>query len=176
MTDDEFEVFFRSTYPKLVSYGASMSAPFEIAQELAQETLLRAYRRIEDVSALESPYGWCRRVMSNLLIDQYRTRTAERSAVDRLGSISTVERAGAETSDVEPSIANDEWIEIVGSLTMRQRCVATLFYADDLSVADVASELAISTGSVKSTLSQVRHRVGRLLDGTTDHEEARHGH
>jgi RNA polymerase sigma-70 factor (ECF subfamily) len=176
MTDDDYEVFFRSTYPKLVAYGASMSAPLGIAQELAQETLLRAYRRIEEVSGLESPYGWCRRVMSNLLIDQYRSRTAERLAVDRLGSISAVDRAGAQPSDAEPSVANDGWIEIVGSLTMRQRCIATLFYADDLSVAEVATELAISTGSVKSTLSQVRRRVGRLLDGTAAHEGALHEH
>ncbi len=174
MTDDDFEVFFRSTYPKLVGYGASMSAPLEVAQELAQETLLRAYRRIVEVSALESPYGWCRRVMSNLLIDQYRSRTAERSAVDRLGSISAIDRAGAGTSDVEPSVVNDEWFEIVGSLTVRQRCIATLFYGDDMSVADVAAELDISTGSVKSTLSQVRRRVGRLLDETTDHQEVCH--
>jgi DNA-directed RNA polymerase specialized sigma24 family protein len=104
MTDDDYEVFFRSTYPKLVAYGASMSAPLGIAQELAQETLLRAYRRLEEVSGLESPY------------------------------------------------------------------------ADDLSVADVAIELAISTGSVKSTLSQVRRRLGRLLDDTTENEEICHGH
>lgn len=176
MTDDDFEVFFRSTYPRLVGFGASMSAPLEVAQELAQETLLRAYHRLEEVSALDSPSGWCRRVMSNLLIDQYRSRTAERAAVDRLGSISAVDRVGAERADVEPSRAHDEWIEIVGSLTMRQRCIATLFYADDLSVADVAAELAISTGSVKSTLSQVRRRIGRLLDEAADHEEACHEH
>ncbi len=174
MNDDDFEVFFRSTYPKLVGYGASMSAPLEVAQELAQETLLRAYRRIDEVSALESPYGWCRRVMSNLLIDQHRSRTAERSAVDRLGSISAIDRAGAGARDAEPSVADDEWFEIVGSLTVRQRCIATLFYADDMSVADVAAELDISTGSVKSTLSQVRRRVGRLLDETTDHQEVCH--
>ncbi len=176
MTDDDYEVFFRSTYPKLVGYGASMSAPLGIAQELAQETLLRAYRRLEEVSALESPYGWCRRGMSNLLIDQYRSRTAERAAVDRLASISAIDRVGMGTSDPEPSVANDRWFEIVNSLTMRQRCIATLYYADDLSVADVATELAISTGSVKSTLSQVRRRIERLLDETTKNEEACHGH
>ena len=176
MTDDDYEVFFRSTFPNLVAYGASMSAPLEVAQELAQETLLRAYRRLDEVGALESPYGWCRRVMSNLLIDQYRSRTAESAAVDRLGSISAIDRAGTATSDSVPGVAHDGWIEIIGSLTMRQRCIATLFYADDLSVADVACELAISTGSVKSTLSQVRRRVGRLLDETTDQNEASHGH
>ena len=171
MTDDDYEVFFRSTYPKLVAYGASMSAPLETAKELAQETLLRAYRRIDEVSALESPYGWCRRVMSNLLIDQYRSRIAERAAVDRLASISAIDRVGMGASDPEPSVALDRWGEIVDSLTMRQRCIATLFYADDLSVADVATELAISTGSVKSTLSQVRRRIGRLLDGATEPEK-----
>jgi RNA polymerase sigma-70 factor (ECF subfamily) len=175
MTDDDYEVFFRSTYPKLVGYGASMSAPLGIAQELAQETLLRAYRRLDEVSALESPYGWCRRVMSNLLIDQYRSRTAERAAVNRLASISAIDRVDMGTSDPESSVANDRWFEIVDSLTMRQRCIATLYYADDLSVADVAAELAISTGSVKSTLSQVRRRLERLLDETTKHEEACHG-
>lgn len=175
MTDDDYEVFFRSAYPKLVAYGASMSAPRGIAQELAQETLLRAYRRMEEVSVLESPDGWCRRVMSNLLIDQYRSRTAERAAVDRLGSISAIDRAGMGTDDPERSVAHDRWTEIIDSLTMRQRCIATLFYVDDLSVADVATELAISTGSVKSTLSQVRRRLGRVLGGTVENKEACHG-
>ncbi len=176
MTDDDYEVFFRSAYPKLVGYGASMSAPLGVAQDLAQETLLRAYRRLEEVSALESPYGWCRRVMSNLLIDQYRSRTAERAAVNRLGSISAIDRVGMGTSDTEPSVATDRWSEIVESLTMRQRSIATLYYADDLSVADVATELAISTGSVKSTLSQVRRRLERVLDETAQNEEPCHGH
>ena len=172
MNDLDYDDFFRNAYPRLVAFGSSMSAPREIAQELAQETLIRAYHRRDELRSFDSPYAWCRRVMSNLLIDQYRSRVAEQAAVDRLGAISAVDRAEP-GGDPAPTVARDRWAEIVESLTMKQRCVATLFYAEDLSVADVATTLGISTGSVKSTLAQVRRRLGRRFDGATDHEEVR---
>ena len=84
MTEGEYDDFFRDTYPKLVGLGLAMSTPRQVAQDLAQETLIRAYEHRARLAELDSPYGWCRRVMSNLLIDQHRTRTSERRAVGRL--------------------------------------------------------------------------------------------
>jgi RNA polymerase sigma-70 factor (ECF subfamily) len=51
---------------------------------------------------------------------------------------------------------------------------ATLYYGDDLSVADVAETTDIATGTVKSALSKDRANLRRRLGGPGEHiEEAR---
>ena len=169
MTDGEYNELFRDVYPRLVALGLAMSTPRQIAQDLAQETMVRAYEHRDRLGDFDAPYAWCRRVMSNLLIDQHRSMTAERTAVGRLARRPVLDRGGdAESALVE---ARDAWADMVAPLTRRQRCVATLFYADDRSVADIADDLGLSVGSVKTTLSRIRRKVGRSLTGTADHEE-----
>jgi RNA polymerase sigma-70 factor (ECF subfamily) len=171
VTDGEYDEFFRDAYPRLVAFGLAMSTPRQVAQDLAQETLIRAYERRDRLVELEAPYGWCRRVMSNLLIDQHRRTTAEQTAIGRLAHRSTIDRGGNGGSG--PVEATDAWADMVAPLTGRQRCVATLFYADDRSVADIADDLGLSVGSVKTTLARIRRKVARHLEGIADHEETR---
>lgn len=169
MTEGEYDDFFRDSYPKLVSLGLAMSTPRHVAQDLAQETLIRAYEHRERLAGLDAPYGWCRRVMSNLLIDQHRSRTAERRAVGRLAH----ELVAAPGHRAESVVDIDGWADMVQPLSKRQRCVATLYYAEDRSVADIAEDLGWSTGSVKTTLARIRRKVSRRLDDIADHEEMR---
>lgn len=166
MTEGEYDDFFRDTYPRLVALGLAMSAPRQVAQELAQETLIRAYEHRARLAELDAPYGWCRRVMSNLLIDQHRTRTAERRAVGRLARESVVVPDHSELVVVG---IDGRWADMVEPLSKRQRCVATLYYADDRSVADIADDLGWSVGSVKTTLARIRRKVSQRL-GDNDHQ------
>lgn len=171
MTDGEYDAFFRDAYPRLVALGLAMSTPRQVAQDLAQETLIRAYEHRDRLRDLDAPYGWCRRVMSNLLIDQHRTMTAERTAIARLARRSAIARGSdAESGPVE---TKEAWADMVAPLTGRQRCIATLFYADDRSVAEIADDLGLSVGSVKTTLARIRGKVARHLSNTADHEEMR---
>lgn len=170
MTDSEFDEFFRDAYPRLVAFGLAMSTPLHVAQELAQETMLRANGHRDRLSEFDMPYGWCRRVMSNLLIDQHRTRTAEQTAIDRLARSPVTNRIGG-TSDSDPTESDDAWAAMVAPLTWQQRCIATLYYGEDRSVADIADDLGLSTGSVKTTLARIRRKVARQLDMTADNEE-----
>jgi RNA polymerase sigma-70 factor (ECF subfamily) len=171
VTEGEYDDLFRDVYPKLVGLGLAMSTPRQVAQDLAQETLIRAYAHRDRLADLDSPYGWCRRVMSNLLIDQHRRGTAERRAVGRLAH----ERVVVPDLDVE-SVGADvdgSWAQLIEPLSQRQRCVATLYYAEDRSVAEIADDLGWSVGSVKTTLARVRRNVSRRLRDHDDNEEVR---
>ncbi|MGA9276977.1 RNA polymerase sigma factor [Ilumatobacter sp.] len=169
MTDEDYDDLFRSAYPRLVAMGLAMSTERHVAQELAQETLLRAHRHRDELAAYDSPLAWCRRVMGNLLIDQHRKRTAERSAVERAQS-------RAETDPVHPSGSTDpelfavssRWSDLVASLSPQQRLAATLYYAEDQSVATIAETMEIATGTVKSALSKARRNLRRVVDGPLD--------
>jgi RNA polymerase sigma-70 factor (ECF subfamily) len=152
VTTRRFDEVFVEEYPKLVALGASMSGDREIARELAQETMLRAHQRWDEVAGYDVPGAWLRRVMSNLLIDHHRSVTSERRAIERLAAAAPVE--GIETSP-------DDWGHLMAALTPQQRLMATLYYADDLSVEEIADTVGISIGGVKSTLSKVRRRLRR---------------
>lgn len=158
----DFEAMFRDLFPRLVSLGALMTGRRDVAHDLAQETLLRAHRRWDEVSTYDSPAAWCRRVMVNLVIDHQRSVASERRALERLASAPDVDAAA-------PALA--DWSRLVADLPERQREVVTLYYADDRSVDEIAGLLDVSAGTVKTTLFKARRSLARHLD----HEGDRHG-
>ncbi len=163
MTDDEYDDLFRTAYPRLVAMGLAMSTSRHVSQELAQETLLRAHHHRDDLASYDAPMAWCRRVMGNLLIDHHRSRTSEAAAVERLGHRAAT-RSDA-TPDPASLVASARWEDLTRSLTPQQRVVATLYYGEDHSVAEIAETMDLTTGTVKSALAKARANLRRRLGG-----------
>jgi RNA polymerase sigma-70 factor, ECF subfamily len=147
-----FEECYREHYPRLVALGVAMTGDPDRARELAQETFVRLHDNWEQIRGYDRPGAWLRRVMSNLLIDEQRSRNAERRAVRRLAG-------RARHPEHESPLGAEGWWELVASLPARQRLIVTLFYGEDLTVADVATELDIAPGTVKSALSKARQSL-----------------
>lgn len=157
----DFEAVFRDVWPRLVSLGTLRTGRTDIARELAQETMLRAHARWDELATYDAPAAWCHTVMTNLLIDHHRSATSERRAVDRLGERATGERA-PDLGGATPAL--DRWNELVAPLPDQQRTVVTLFYADDLSVGQIATLLGMTRGAVKAALFKARRTLRRHLD------------
>lgn len=163
-----FDELFRSEYPALVALAVTSSTHPTVAHELAQEALLRAHRDWDRLATYDNPSAWLRRVMTNLVIDHHRHRRVERAATPRV-------RAAAEAAQVQQdgeldpgiSIDSPRWEDLIEPLSPRQRMIATLYYAEDRSVGEIADVVGISTGTVKSTLSKVRRTLRRTLDNDT---------
>ena len=79
--------FCAEEFPRLAGALSLYLGDRAIAEELAQEALLKACRRWERVSQLESPGGWTWRVARNLAKSHLRRRRAERRARARLGGV-----------------------------------------------------------------------------------------
>lgn len=156
---DDFEQLFRDSYPRLVALGTSMSGDREVGRDLAQETMLRAHDRWDELQDYDAPGAWLRRVMHNLLIDHHRSSVSERSALQRLK-----ERPVGEHDPSEG--AAEQWMTLMRSLSSEQRVVATLYYAEDLSVGTIAAVLDMSEGAVKSNLFKVRRRLRTRVTGS----------
>jgi RNA polymerase sigma-70 factor (ECF subfamily) len=154
--ETEFEALFREVFPRLVSLGALKTGRVDVARDLAQETMARAHARWDELSTYDAPAAWCRTVMVNLLIDHHRSRAAEQRAVDRLA---VAPEQGAPTT---PSL--DEWTELVAPLPDHQRTIVTLYYADDLTVGQIAQLLDTSRGAIKASLFKARRTLRRRLD------------
>ena len=153
----DFDDFYRAELPRLVTLARALCGG-ALADDVAQEAMLAAYRRWRDVGALEHPEAWARRTCSNLAVSQYRRRVVELRALTRLS-------ARPQLPPMRPG--DDAFWAAVRELPRRQAQAAALRYLYDLDVAEIARTLAITEGSVKQHLSRARARL--VLDlGLTD--------
>jgi RNA polymerase sigma-70 factor, ECF subfamily len=159
--ESDFEQLFRSQFERLVALGVAMTGNMEIARDLAQETMARAFRHWDTVSAADSREAWLRRVMTNLLIDRARRSRVESSATQRLAARPP---GSAEQAPVS------RMAELLRVLPERQRAVVVLYYVDDLPISGIADTLGIATGTVKALLWKARRTLERHLV-----TEVRHG-
>jgi RNA polymerase sigma-70 factor (ECF subfamily) len=156
-----FERFFLDEHAKLVALGLAWTGNAEVARELAQEALARAYRSWDRVEQLDIPGAWLRRVMINLLIDDRRSDQRDAELARRLAQ-------PAWTPDVDMLDDHERWWQAVRALPDRERAAVTLHYLDDLSIAEVAGVLEVTPGTVKASLSHARDKLRAALSDRED--------
>ncbi len=159
----DFDDFYRAELPRLVVLARALCGA-AVADDVAQEAMLAAYRRWRHVGELEQPEAWVRRACSNMAVSQYRRRLVELRAVTRLAG-----RPQTQLSPLEPP--DDAFWAAVRRLPKRQAQAAALRYLYELDVADIARTLAITEGSVKQHLSRARARLVRELHLTDESEQ-----
>ena len=139
-----------------------------VAEEVAQETLVRVWERWATVRSLPSREAWAWRVALNLTASRFRRHAAERRANARL-----VGRRGAAAS-WGPDPADGLAVRAaVGGLPERQRAVVVLRFYADLPVATVAEVLGCAPGTVKSlthkAVAGLRSRLGDVVEEVVEH-------
>lgn len=156
-----FDDFYVSELPRLVALARGLCGS-AIAEDVAQEAMLVAYRRWREVGDLERPDLWVRRTCANLAVSQFRRRVTEVRAAARL--------AGRRTPLHGLSEPTEEFWKAVRQLPRRQAQAAALRFVYDLSIADIAVTLACSEGTVKQHLSRARKALATNLGLTSEVE------
>jgi RNA polymerase sigma-70 factor (ECF subfamily) len=139
--DIELEVFCREQWGRLVGSLQLYVGDRELAEELAQETLVRAVQHWEDVAQADSPSAWAHRVAFNLAKSQFRRRLAQRRARSRAGVIALPEPDLASAVAVRAAVAG---------LPEAQRSALVLRYFADLPLRQVATVMNCPENTVKS--------------------------
>lgn len=147
-TDRDFADFCARAHPRLVGALAHQLSDRWLAEELAQEALVRACDRWSQVRQLRDPTGWAFRVAVNLSRSQFRRRRAERRARQRHGPGTAVH--------VDPDTADRLTVTAaLRELTDRQREMVVLRYFLRLTV----EETAILTGATPGAVRALTHRA-----------------
>lgn len=161
---DAASVFCAAYYDRLAGGLALYLGDRAVAEELAQEALLRAFARWEHVETLASPEAWTWRVAMNLANSVFRRRDAERRARQRLGPAPEV---GDEDHAAPLAVR-----EAVAGLPKPQRMVLVLRFYLDLSVAETAARMASTDDAVRSLTKRAVAALGDVLDL----DQTREGH
>ena len=163
--DNAYNAFFRREYPVMVSLGVALTGDRELARDIAQESMLRAYSHWSQIVVLDRPGAWCRQVAINLVRDGWRRRRTEEAAMGRLRR----ERVHAVPAPRSPS---DQFWAAVRALPVRQREAIALYYLADRSIGEIAATLGIAEGTVKGVLFDARRTLATRLGVREDWEES----
>jgi RNA polymerase sigma-70 factor, ECF subfamily len=158
-----FDGFFLVEFPRMVAFATVLVGDRAVAEDLAQEAMLRAFRNWETVSGYDRPGAWVRRVTANLASSSRRRRGIETRALER------VERPGATTDAVDADGAERFWA-LVRALPTRQREAVALHYLEDWSVRQIADFLGCAESTAKAHLQKARRRLAAQLEATMDED------
>jgi len=155
----EFERFVTAAWPRLRWSAYLLCGDHHLAEDLTQTALARTYAAWKRIQR-DDPTAYARKVLVNLNIDRVRRRrfleVAEEHAPERAvdNGSGHVER-------------REELVTLLQALGDRERAVVVLRHYYDLPEAQVADELGIPRGTVKSTLARALSKL-RASAGTVD--------
>jgi RNA polymerase sigma-70 factor (ECF subfamily) len=154
MGHEGFADFYRAELPGLVALARGLCGSV-VADDIAQEAMLAAYRRWPEVEGFDQPQAWVRRTCANMAISSFRRHMTEVRALARL----SVRPASAPLDED----AEEFWVAVRG-LPRRQAQCAALRYVYEMGGAEIARTLSISEGSVKVHLARARTALAARLD------------
>ena len=148
--DDNFTSFVQGQGRRLVHLAELLTGDRQIAEDLVQEVLARAYPRWQRL-ARDDPYAYLRRALINARTDQWRRRLPV-----------PVERPPEDIVVPDHAVAiaeRDAVLRVLRDLTTRERGVVAMRYYEDLTESQTAKALGISVGTVKSTTSRALRKL-----------------
>ena len=145
--------------PRLRRYARALTRNGERADDLVQDTLLRALDKAQLWKPGTDLRAWLFTIMHNQYVNAVRRAMREDGAVD----IEQMSSSLAATTDPTGSRQLYELDRALGFLPQEQRAVILLVGLEGMSYETAAEVLSIPIGTVRSRLSRGRDALRRLL-------------
>ena len=144
--------------PRLRRYARALVNDRTAADDLVQDTLERAWTRIQQFRAGTDLRAWMFSIMHNVHLNQVRSR---RDAVSFDEQAHDLPQRATQSDALEMR----DMDRAMQALPVEQREVLLLVALEDLSYEEVAKTLDIPLGTVMSRLSRARERLRSLTNG-----------
>jgi RNA polymerase sigma-70 factor (ECF subfamily) len=158
-----FDALVEHLRPALVARLHAIVRDAAAAEDLLQETLLRAWTRAEQWDGRGSVAAWLGRIATNLALNHLRTVRRRRETPlgpeDEAGPAPDAWAQDARTSPerrAEDADTSRRLRSLITGLPSDKREALTLACVEDLSIAEIADRLDIPEGTVKSRLYHAR--------------------
>lgn len=156
--DSAFERFFEAESERLLRFGFFLTSDWDVAADLAQDTLARVYRHWGRIRGTD-PGPYARKTLVNLWRNARRRRLREGRR-----STSGPEVSAGHAGGVVEALRVAEALQ---RLSRVQRAAVVLRYYEDRPVAEIARVLGRPEGTVKSDLHRALARLRPLLEEET---------
>jgi len=139
------------------------------ADDLVQETMLKAYRAWDQYEKGTNAKGWLLTILRNSFINEYRRRTRHPETVD----VDTIEPFAVfgDVQEDDPQgaffdqIVDDEVLKAIDELPVAFRETLVLSDVEGMSYQEIGKILGVPVGTVKSRLFRARQALQGKLYG-----------
>lgn len=158
-SEAELSRWMQAYGPMLVGTCATLLGDVHLAQDIVQETFIRAYQSRDRFRGEHegSEKAWLVRIAVNLCRDQQRTKWFR--FVDRRRSVETLTLPMPEASDEAKQL-----YAAVQTLPAKYREVILLRYYQDMAMGDIAQALHLAPSSVYRRLQKARQLLKKKLE------------
>jgi len=158
---------FTVYHDRICGYIASMIRDPAEAEDLTQETFLRAHCRQEALRDPKAARGWLYRIATNVCLDRLRQR-ARQTALDFQDGMQSGHPAVVDAPSPQEQAERAETSACVQRcldyLPDNYRAVILLYEAHGLTALEIAGLLGVSLATIKIRLHRARQRLQEVMD------------
>ena len=175
----DFTTFMRAYQDMVFSTAARLTGNEAQAEDIAQETFLKAHTHFDQLRTSPTAGGWLKTVATNLSLNhlsRYRNRWkffSEFKRDDASEDAPEVEFASGESffAGVD-SAERRAWVErALDELPEHQRVPLVLYHFEDMPYDEIAKKLGVSLAKVKTDILRARAALAKILQRSgTPHE------
>jgi RNA polymerase sigma factor (sigma-70 family) len=163
MTNLEFNSSLLSMRPKLMRFAMSLTSDRNKAPDLVQDTYLKALASRNKFVDFTNIKAWVFTIMKNTFINNYRRKVKENILIDNTQELYYINQP-FDKGDISPesSFATEEIKITIDSLRDEFR-IPFKMYLDGYKYKEIADELGLKIGTVKSRIFFTRQRLMVVL-------------
>lgn len=165
-----YEQLVRRWAPRVLAVCRARIRRAHVAEELAQESLLRAYRALPSLECPEKFGPWLRGIAVRVCLDWRKARQSSQVAFSQIAGAAT-DPLSAESTGEERLLLDEEHarlMEEVHELPEDVREAILLYYFDDMTYDEAAALLNVSRATVNARLAKGRRMLRRRLASLRD--------
>lgn len=156
-----FDAFYRVSSPRVLGQVYLATGNLAAAEDAVAEAFARAWQRWPEVRSLDAPEAWVRTVASRVAISSWRKVRNRLIAHSR-----DADQHRAANGDQLPGLGPEHLvlIDALRTLPVRHRQAIVLHYLAGRTVLEIAAEMRVAEGTVKSWLARARAALRVELD------------
>jgi RNA polymerase sigma-70 factor (ECF subfamily) len=163
--------FFEAYYDRVYRYLQSMVHDSAEAEDLAQETFLRAYQERHSLRESKALVAWLYRIATHAALDKLRQRT-RRAPKESDTDVNEIELPDRDSVSLQQSLEQGEMSacvqEYLADLPDNYRSVILLHDMEELTGSQIAALLDLPLATVKMRLHRARQRLQAALKAGCD--------
>ena len=151
----DLEDIYGSFHRDLLAYCQAMTKSRSSAEDLVQETYLRAMTHWEDVESLSRGQcrSWLYRTARNLYIDQLRAHARETSDEDSLA-----------LTPFEEDLTGAAVLQLIGRLPDGERALFTMRHFEGYNARELGELFELPAATVRSRLASAKRRLRQWIE------------
>jgi RNA polymerase sigma-70 factor (ECF subfamily) len=159
-----FESLYQIHKGPIFRTALAITSDRSAAEEILQETFLRAFKHLHNIREGVSLSPWLYRITVNLAYDYGKARSRKwQVALDGIIEQLIAPSSASPEQRVEDQELFELVYEVIAKLETKQRVTLVLFYLHDFSLNEIAEIMDCPVGTVKSRLYYARENLRREL-------------